>query len=121
MPLPTIPTWIDIPETSRAVLLGLRDELEAVGFCVGLQMGSPSWAERYRHGVTIYDADVCHRHLANAYLHGGEITLLKSGEMPAWVAWQGGKSVFDLNDPQSIPGIVAAVQKLRFGLPNGEN
>ncbi|HVK16172.1 MAG TPA: hypothetical protein VM533_04430 [Fimbriiglobus sp.] len=50
--LPTIPTWIDIPEVYRSILLGIREELEAKGCQVGLQMASPSWGERQGYRTT---------------------------------------------------------------------
>jgi hypothetical protein len=100
-----------MPDFPRAVLRGIRSELEDLGLVTEPQLSVYSWGAKYRYGIVVYykasQPFAAYVHVGNVYCHEHELLVIRPGEIVARM--EGDLKVFDLEDPEAIPQAIAAL------------
>ena len=108
-PFGCTPAWKDVPPTYRAILWGIREELEGLGFYSGLVPSHNHWEPRYWYGLEVFDK--AYGHVASIFTHQDQLVVILAGDRLLSVIPTRNtvNPVYDLAGPDSIPLAIAAV------------
>ncbi len=103
------PSFADMPEDYRKILLGLVDELAAMGYRAGVCYPQRHWDPKYWFGISVYSADKRARYCGNIYIKGQTLMVFVHDEQGEKERPANATYTYDLADPTSIPQLLREV------------